>query len=61
MENTTGNTSGEMGNIIREICVDSTGVHGSKDLAAFILYCAERLGKGDSVQAIWSDYQVKAP
>lgn len=23
----------------------------------FLTYCAERLSKGDSVQAIWRDYQ----
>ena len=27
---------------------------------AFIRSCVERLNKGDSVQAIWNDYQQKA-
>lgn len=27
---------------------------------AFLRYCSERLKRGDSVQAIWSDYQAKA-
>lgn len=26
---------------------------------AFLSYCAGRLDKGDSVQAIWNDYQAR--
>ena len=28
-----------------------------EDFIRFLLYSAERLDKGDSVQAIWSDFQ----
>ncbi len=28
-----------------------------KDFILFLNYCSERLNKGDSVQAIWNDYQ----
>ena len=35
----------------------SAGYEG--DFIAFLRYCSERLKRGDSVQAIWSDYQAK--
>lgn len=28
------------------------------DFISFLRYCAGRLDKGDSVQAIWNDYQA---
>lgn len=30
---------------------------GESEYLAFIRYCAERLNRGDSVPAIWHDYQ----
>lgn len=36
----------------------SAGCEGN--FIAFLRYCSERLKKGDSVQAIWNDYQAKA-
>lgn len=31
-----------------------------QDFIAFLRYCSGRLNKGDSVQAIWRDFQEKA-
>lgn len=31
-----------------------------EDFIQFLLYSAERLNKGDSVQVIWNDYQQRA-
>ena len=32
----------------------------SSDFIVFLHYCAERLNKGEPVQAIWNDYQRRA-
>ena len=48
----------EMGDIARRIRATEkqTGL-GESDFINFLQYCAERINKGDSVQAIWSDFQ----
>lgn len=37
-------------------CAGVSTQEGERNYIGFINYCAERLGKGDSVQAIWYGY-----
>lgn len=40
--------------------VQSIHENGEREsFISFLRYCAGRLDKGDSVQAIWNDYQAK--
>lgn len=49
----------EMGLIAkRTLCAE--GGDGGKNFITYLRYCSVRLNKGDSVQAIWRDFQGKA-
>lgn len=38
----------------------TVALHGGEDeFISFLQYCAERLDRGDSVRAIWNDYQER--
>lgn len=46
----------DMGLIVKRVlCSEDSGA----GFIAFLLYCSGRLDKGDSVQAIWHDFQQK--
>lgn len=46
----------EMDDVIGNILSNEKRHGCDGDFLAFILHCAERLNRGDSVQAIWRDY-----
>jgi hypothetical protein len=50
----------EMGIVAKCILAKESALPCAGNYAAFIRYCLERLNKGDSVQAIWRDYQASA-
>lgn len=53
----TGNcTYDEMGRVANATLRKKTT--RESEYLSFIRYCAERLDRGDSVQAIWHDYQA---
>ena len=46
--------------LVAKRALRAKGGDGSEDFIAFLRYCSGRLDKGDSVQAIWRDFQAKA-
>ncbi len=44
---------------LREQTKSVAGAEDREGFISFLRYCAERLDKGDSVQAIWNDFQGK--
>lgn len=50
----------EMGRIAKTATQSQGQKPGSNAFIDFLRYCSERLNRGDSVQAIWHDFQEKA-
>ena len=49
----------EMG-LVAKRALRAEGGGDGRDFIDFLRYCSARLNKGDSVQAIWHDFQKKA-
>lgn len=49
----------EMGTIAKKALQSQGQKPGNDAFIDFLRYCAERLSRGDSVQAIWRDFQEK--
>lgn len=45
---------------LRDAVKQAVNTQQGGDFVLFLSYCAARLNKGDSVQAIWNDFQKKA-
>lgn len=45
---------------LRDAVKQAVNTKQGGDFVLFLSYCAARLDKGDSVQAIWNDFQKKA-
>ena len=50
----------EMGTIAKKALQSQGQEPGNDAFIDFLRYCSERLNRGDSVQAIWRDFQEKA-
>ena len=46
--------------LVSKCALQAEGDNGGGHFIAFLRYCSGRLNKGDSVQAIWHDFQKKA-
>lgn len=44
---------------LRKAVIQEVDAQKGNDFIRFLNYCAACLDKGDSVQAIWNDFQVK--
>lgn len=59
MKDTEYHACDEMGLIAnRTLCAENGD--GGGNFITYLRYCSVRLNKGDSVQAIWRDFQEKA-